>query len=250
MKLEIVNAWNAQAEIPPNAKVRVVDFETTGLGPDDEIVEAAAVDLNLYTGDICDVASQIIRPSKSIPPTACAIHHVTDDDVMSAPSWAEFGPQVFDGDQNVIAYAAHYARFDKKLVGDDLVGGKPFICTHKAALRLWPEAPGHKNQDLRYWLKLPVDRERALPAHRALPDAYVTAHLLRAMLNHASVDDLVSWSQQPALLVNVGFGKYRGMKWTDVPDDYFDWMITKGRFDDEDVLYTVQTVRRRRQSGA
>jgi len=249
MKLEIVNNSNDSAEIPPDAKVRVFDFETTGLGPDDQIVEVGVVDLKLYTGDICEVTSQIVRPPKPIQPTACAVHHITDDDVMSAPSWAEVGPQVFNGDPNVIAYAAHNASFDRRLIGADLIGGKPFICTYKAALRLWPDAPGHKNQDLRYWLKLPVDRERAIPAHRALPDAYVTAHLLRELLNHASIDDLVSWSQQPALLVNVGFGKHRGMKWTDVPGDYLDWMISKGDFN-EDVLYTVQTVRRRRQGGA
>jgi exodeoxyribonuclease X len=50
-------------------------------------------------------------------------------------------------------------------------------------------------------------------------------------------------------LVNVGFGKHRGMKWTDVPGDYLDWMITKGDFN-EDVMHTAQTVRRQRQSGA
>ena len=70
-----------------------------------------------------------------------------------------------------------------------------------------------------------------------MPDAYVTAHILREVLNYVSVDQLISWSRQPVLLANVKFGKHRGMKWLDVPDDYFDWIISKGDFD-EDVMRT------------
>ena len=36
-----------------------------------------------------------------------------------------------------------------------------------------------------------------LPAHRAGPDAYVTAHHLRDMLNEVSVEQLLSWSKEP-----------------------------------------------------
>ena len=122
------------------------------------------------------------------------------------------------------------------------MGGVPLICSYKAALRIWPHAPGHSNQVLRYWLKLPLEPERAFPAHRALPDAYVTAHLLRLQLNSASLDDLITWSQQPALLTNVTFGKHRGLQWTDVPDGYLDWIIASSGFD-ENVMYTAKTVR-------
>jgi exodeoxyribonuclease X len=153
-------------------------------------------------------------------------------------------PQIFNGEQNVIAYAAHNANFDSRWITADLLAGKPLICTYKASLRIWPDAPGHKNHVLRYWLNLPVDRNRALPTHRALPDTYVTAHLLRQILTRASIDDLVSWSRQPVLLNKVTFGKHRGSKWTDVPDDYLDWIISKDF--DEDVMHTAKTVRANR----
>lgn len=199
----------------------------------------------MHTGNIRDVASQVVRPCKSIPPVACAVHHTTDDDVASAPSWSDVWPRVFSGDQNVIAYAVHNAKFDSGWITADLLAGKPLICTYKASLQLWPDAPGHKNHVLRYWLNLPVDRHRALPTHRALPDARVTAHLLRQILTCASVDDLISWSKQPVLLNKVTFGKHRGAKWADVPDDYLDWIISKGDFD-EDVMHTAQTIRANR----
>jgi exodeoxyribonuclease X len=128
-------------DIRPKTIIRVVDLETTGLDLDDEVVEIGAVDLDICTGDIRDVASQIIRPGKSIPPQASAIHHLTDADVANAPSWSAAWPQVFTADQNVIALAAHNASFDSKWISSDLLAGKPFICTHKASLRLWPDAP-------------------------------------------------------------------------------------------------------------
>src|SRR5262245_32157127 len=99
-----IDIWSdLVVDIPPKAVIRVVDLETTGLDPDDEVVEIGAVDLDVATRDIRDVASQIIRPCKSIPPDACAVHHITDDDVANAPRWSDAWPQIFNDDQSVIA---------------------------------------------------------------------------------------------------------------------------------------------------
>ena len=222
--------------------IRVIDLETTGLHADDEVVEVGAIDLNCDAGEISIVGAQMVRPRKPIPPEASAVHHITDVDVAAAPSWEEIWPQIFNANGDVIAFAAHNASFEHQWIAGNILGGVPLICSYKAALRIWPHAPGHSNQVLRYWLKLPLEPERAFPAHRALPDAYVTAHLLRLQLNSASLDDLITWSQQPALLTNVTFGKHRGLQWTDVPDGYLDWIIASGGFD-ENVMYTAKTVR-------
>ena len=93
--------------------------------------------------------------------------------------------------------------------------GRPAICTYKAALRLWPEAPGHGNQVLRYWLRpKDLDPVIASPPHRALPDAYVTAFILRELLELATVEELIAWTGEPALLPRVTFGQYRGVHGT------------------------------------
>jgi exodeoxyribonuclease X len=43
-----------------------------------------------------------------------------------------------------------------------------------------------------------------LPAHRAMPDANVTAHDLRDLLNEASAKQLLlAWSREPGLLLRV-----------------------------------------------
>ena len=45
---------------------------------------------------------------------------------------------------------------------------------------------------LRYWRKPGgLDHERGLPAHRAFPDAYVTAHILCRLLQKATVAELI-----------------------------------------------------------
>ena len=126
-----------------------------------------------------------------------------------------------------------------------LTGGTPWICTYRCALRVWPDAPNHQNNTLRYWLKLPADRRRAEPTHRAGPDAYVTAYLLKALLNSASVEQLIHWSAEPALLARCTFGKHRNTLWRDVPSDYLRWAA--GQQMDEDVAHTVRHELKRRE---
>ena len=52
-----------------------------------------------------------------------------------------------------------------------------------------------------------------LPAHRAMPDAYVTAHHLRDLLNEVSAEQLLTWSREPGLLPCVPSGADRGTEW-------------------------------------
>jgi exodeoxyribonuclease X len=61
--------------------------------------------------------------------------------------------------------------------------------------------------------------ELGLPAHRALPDAYVTAHHLRDLPNAASLEQLVALSRKPGLLPRVPAGPERGKAWTDLATD-------------------------------
>jgi exodeoxyribonuclease X len=114
----------------------------------------------------------------------------------------------------VQALAAHRAAFEQRYCTPRFTGGAPWICTWKCALRLWPHLSGFSNQMLRYQ-RMPegLVHELGLPAHRALPDAYVTAHHLRDMLNEASLEQLLAWSREPGLLARVPAGPDRGKPW-------------------------------------
>lgn len=133
------------------------------------------------------------------------------------------------------------------VVTDEITGGAKWICTFKCALRLWPDAPSHSNQALRYWLD-PVGLDRAIASrsHRALPDAYVTAFLLREMLREATVEQLVAWTREPALLTKIAFGKHRGKRWAEVDAGFLRWILTKDF--DEDVLLTARAELARRET--
>ena len=52
-----------------------------------------------------------------------------------------------------------------------------------------------------------------------MPDAYVTAHHLRDLLNEASLEDLLAWSSEPGLLPRVPSGADRGKTWDRISED-------------------------------
>jgi len=175
---------------PRPAIVRVVDLETTGSRPPDHgVVEIGWQDVEAQprpdeAGPATwamshDRGALLIDPGRSIPAQASAIHHLVDEDVVGAPTWLAAATSVLSPPgRPVAAFAAHRADFERRWCVDALTGGRPWVCTWKCALRLWPDAPSFSNQVLRYWRRpLGLDRALALRAHRAGPDAYVTAHI-------------------------------------------------------------------------
>ena len=69
------------------------------------------------------------------------------------------------------------------------------------------------------------------PAHRAGPDAWVTAHILMDLLKDHPVERLLEWTNAPRDLALVPFGKHRRKPWSEVPDDYLRWMATQTDMD-------------------
>lgn len=111
-------------------------------------------------------------------------------------------------------------------------------------MRLWPELPRFSNQMLRY-LRRPegLDHDRGLPARRAFPDAYVTAHHLRDMLNTTPVETLLHWSAEPGLLPRVPSGPERGRSWADLSDTVLASLALNR---DSDIRFTARTEQARR----
>lgn len=221
-------------------RVRVIDIETTGLPKEGEpndhaIVEAARCDVVFSpSGEVLvgSPVSMLVDPGRPIDAEASATHHIVAADLVGAPGPAE--AIAFLAADPPDFYAAHNADFDRRFFD---VPEAPWICTYKAALRVWPDAPRHGNQVLRYWLGLDegLDRDTAMPPHRAGPDTYVTAHLLAALVAQGtSLDDMARWSTGPALLPRIAFGKHKGSRWEDLPSDYLDWLANKATEIDRD----------------
>lgn len=231
-------------------RLRVIDLETGGSGPQDvcEIgwQDVAKADDGRWALSP-DRGSLLINPGRPISPDTMAVHHILDSDVADAPFWKDVASTILRPPGGVIALSAHRAAFEQRFCTPRLTGNAVWICTWKCAMRVWPELSRFSNQMLRY-LRMPtgLDHQTGLPAHRALPDAYVTAHHLRDMLNQTSVDQLIRWSLEPGLLPRVPSGPHRGKAWTLLPADILEAFAADR---DPDVRFSAQTECARRGEG-
>ncbi len=221
--------------------VRVWDCETTGFADDPkcETIELGRYDVDLDTLEVCNPWRGFILPSGPIPPEVMAVHHITRAEIEAeGPAERPWG-QLFEGCGPNDILAAHNASFEQAIHSGN---GRPWICTYKGAMAVWPDAPGHSNQVLRYWMGIDelayFDSKAAMPPHRALPDAYVTAHILAKLLEHKSAQELIEITKNPVLLTTLTFGKHKGQRYDAVPTDYLTWIRDKSDLN-EDTKYSA-----------
>lgn len=245
----------------------IVDTETTG---DDEL--AQVMDLAIVTVSAISPYPEVGRWSTLVRPTVpCAIearatHHITDAMVAEAWTFEEMmqrrGLEEFAGEE--VLLVAHNLEFDRRMLVQSLGAGgrddaalpRRGICTYRCARHVWPEAPRHSNQVLRYWLDLDAKADMdlaSLPPHRALPDAVVTSRILMMLLRERTAEELVTLTTQPFLIPTCNLPKHRDKPWAEVArvdPSYMRWMLSQGskRKDpatgkdtgfDEDTRYTL-----------
>lgn len=212
--------------------LRVVDLETTGLPPDAAPCEIGWCDV--IDGVVGEQGDMLVNPKRPISIEAMAVHHIRDHEVADAPPIDLGFRRLMEGKPDV--FVAHNAAFEQEFFAG---GETPWICTLKVGRRLWPDAPRHTNSVLRYYLELDLDEERAMPPHRAAPDAYVTAHILAQALRLASIEDMIKWTSRPSLLPRCNFGQHSGKSWEEVPTSYLTWMAGNEGMD-SDKRYTAR----------
>ena len=219
------------------AAIRVVDFETTGFDSEkDKLCEVGWCDVYYDEASAEWMVDQehdrLINPGMPIPPVAMAVHHITDDDVREADPPSTVLPKVFV--ENIDLYVAHNAEFDGAFAKANGQNAR-WMCTYRLALHVFPDAPSHKNQVLRYWLGLhdiPGD------AHRAGHDARITAEIFCHMMNKATqeytIDSIIAFSEAPVFLRgNMNFGKHKDVTWAECPRQYLIWMRKQGKVSDD-----------------
>lgn len=220
-----------------------IDFETTGKDATTaHPIEMAVV--STRTGGAC-CSLLALPPGEVVPPEASAIHHIIDEDLLGAPTLEDIAgvtKRAYGG----AVLVAHNAEYEAAII-DRMWGGQPvrWVCTYKVALVMYPDAPSHSNEGLRYFLRV-GDRGRSsgMASHSALHDAQITALLFEHMLAEqrarmeesaefraASVsrEDVIEWmlqvSREPAKLPTCPIGKERGKKWADVDAGFMSWCL-------------------------
>lgn len=222
---------------------RSIDLETTGLkedAPQQGIMEIGWTDMRF----------DIIKPPQSalvdcgIPVSiqARAIHHISDEMCAGEITPDQACLQLMGGEFEY--FCAHNIDHEKQFFGG---GDHKWLCTYKTALRIWPDCPGHKLNELRYWLKLDdaedFDQKYVQRPHRAPDDSYICAHLLRRELKEVTVEQMVRWSSGPALLYMCFLKKHRNKPWHQVAADdpgYLRWIYNEATDVNIDVRATAK----------
>ena len=108
-----------------------------------------------------------------------------------------------------------------------------WVCTLRLAQQVWPDAPAHKLQTLRYWRGW-MQGERTTEAHQAWFDAACSVRLLADICwTLTAAGDVVSpavlreRSATVPILAKVPFGMHQEKRWSEVPADYCRWIMEK-----------------------
>ena len=215
--------------------IRSIDFETTAKEPENaEIIEIGVTDVVWFPGlkeaTIHVQGSRLYDAPKGIPVDVQAVHHIQPHMVAGMPACdAETLKAMALGDMGQGAptfLVAHNAAYERHWLTPEVCGDVYWIDTLLCAKRLWVDAPAHSNQVLKYYLGLGVlPEDLAMPAHRAGPDTYVTAHILVKMLEIERVSRLVHWTTLPEHHERCPLPKHKNKLWPDIPADYLQWIV-------------------------
>jgi len=82
---DLARVWAAKLLAQPD--LLILDTETSGLHGSAEICQIAIID---KSGTV--LLDTLVRPTRGIPRDASAIHHITDEKVKDAPTFAEVAP--------------------------------------------------------------------------------------------------------------------------------------------------------------
>jgi exodeoxyribonuclease X len=226
----------------------VLDTETSDLDPDKgaKLLEIAWIELN-HTGQRWERTNSnefyIEQPaSLVINPHAQATHHIRADMLRAengAISRYEAVRTLLSHIEPSTILVAHNAEFDSRFLPE--IYKSPWICTYRSSKHIWPGAPGHSNQVLRYWLKLEPDLPSGKFPHQALYDVSVTTSILLKMLERHTPEQLLSLSKAPVRLKTIGFGKHRGTDFSQIPQDYLAWLRRQPNLD-QDIIHTIDSL--------
>lgn len=228
-------------------KVIFLDTETTGVDEDDRLCQLAYKNKeNLVSG--------LFRPSRPISVEASSVSHITNKMVEDKEDFmCSRTKNVLQGliDEGGIV-VAHNAMFDIRMLMKEGMAVNDYIDTLKLAMFLDTESKCEKYnlQYLRYHFGLEIEAQ----AHDAAGDVIVLEKVFdiledgfKKQFGDKHYERMVEISRNPMMLRIMSFGKYRGMKMSEVPTDYFEWLLSTGLDNKPDLLYTIDKILAKRK---
>lgn len=205
------------------------DTETTGIRTDkDRIIEIAAYDPTLDRR-----FEKFVNPGCPIPPDATAIHHITDEMVAAAPSFAVVGAEFIEFcDGDVVLIAHNNDSFDLPFIKCEFerhglaIPQWKSLDSLKWARRYRSDLPRHTLQFLREIYGIAANN-----AHRAFDDVVVLHQIFQLMVDDLSMDEIYGLLNRPRTLQHMPFGKHQGEPLNKIPKNYIQWLDSNGVFE-------------------
>jgi DNA polymerase III epsilon subunit family exonuclease len=188
-----------RVDVPVPTAYAVFDCETTGTAPgEDEVVSIAIVRLDPHGIEVARF-TRLVRPQRSIPADATALHGISDETVASAERFGSLASELLELLDGAV-FVAHNARFDLEMLqhafGSVGIAYSPVgvACTLDAFRLLEPLAADHRLESVceRHGIVLEG-------AHDALCDVLATACLLRLLLEDAVAPETVQFEHEAFL---------------------------------------------------
>lgn len=205
------------------------DTETTGVNFDSDCI----IELSAYDPVLDKTFDELIKPSIPIPPSATAIHNITDEMVKDKPSFKEVAERFSDFCHGEAVLIAHNnERFDKPFLESEYKKhgvtflNCEFLDSLKWARRYRPDLPKHSLQHLREVYGFPENN-----AHRALDDVITLQRVFESMIDDLSIDTVFELLNEDRIVHTMPFGKYKGKPLELVPADYIKWLFKNGALD-------------------
>lgn len=167
-----------------DAPFAIIDLETSGLDKGQHRVIEIAVKRVSQSGQPIDEISTLIDPGNSdVGPTF--IHHIKAEDIIGAPSFVDFAPELLSRLSNSIV-VAHHAAFEDGFLGAEFArvgkGIKSIPCVDTLWLaRQVVDLPNYKLATVLEFFGIPEE-----DAHTALGDVRLLAKLLPILLAKSS----------------------------------------------------------------
>lgn len=228
-----------------------LDTETTGLEVNDRICAVGMIveDKSYF---------ELINPDKKIPPSASAIHHITNEMVKEAPVFSLSQSFVTLQELNTphTTLVTHNAPFDLAMLQKEGITwqGK-VVDTLKCSKALMEDLEGYGLQFLRYECRLYRQEKDVfadfgidISPHHPLSDALHTKMMFEYLLDLADTEELVEFSTKRLLLSRLPFGKYAKKRIETIAlkdPAYLKWMVESLMDMDEDLRYSIDYYMRR-----
>lgn len=251
----------------------VVDTETTHV----EYDLADIIELGVGTFDIDSkvwrTESALLGTVDPIPPESSAIHHISNKMIRGLPTFDDRVDELFDMIKKYEFLIAHNSDFDRIMLKKSFMESPNFsksyhlgksntwICTWRLSKAIYGvdyTQMKHGLSYLRYYLNLEIDD--SVDAHRAAADVLVCGKLLERLIEDGIDNDFIDPSKRigpqlndlcwlPVKIKTWPFGKHKGSKLEDIPNDYYSWAIenmdvlneNNARFD-KDLAWSVEKI--------